>query len=97
MQKVSLDQDIQIITDSRYSISCVTEWYKSWQKQDWKTSTKQAVKNVDLIQAIRAKMDDREAAGTKTLFQWVKGHGAIAGNVGADKLAVQGALLANDD
>lgn len=94
MQKVSVDQDIQIFTDSKYSMNCVTEWYRNWENNGWKTSGKD-VKNKDLIQAIRAKIEDRDASGTKTLFQWVKGHDAVPGNVEADKLAVRGASLAN--
>ncbi|KAH6656733.1 ribonuclease H-like domain-containing protein [Truncatella angustata] len=93
MQKVSVDQDIEIVTDSRYSLSCVTEWYKTWEKNDWQTSGKEEVKNKDLVQAIRAKIEDRDASGTKTLFRWVRGHNVTPGNVEADKLAVGGAAL----
>jgi ribonuclease HI len=94
LQKVSVDQDIQIFTDSKYSINCITEWYHGWERKGWKTTGNEDVKNRDLIQAIRAKMDDREDSGTKTVFQWVRGHNATPGNVEADKLAVRGAKLA---
>ncbi|KAK9417486.1 putative RNase H type-1 domain-containing protein [Seiridium unicorne] len=97
LQKVSVDQDIRIFTDSQYSISCVTEWYRNWEKKRWKTTGNADVKNKDLVQAIRTKIEDRDAAGTKTLFQWVKGHDATPGNVEADKLAVNGAMLASVD
>lgn len=93
VQRVSVDQDIEIVTDSKYSLSCVTEWYKGWEKKGWKTTGNADVKNRDLIQAIRSKIDDREASGTKTSFRWVKGHNATHGNVEADKLAVRGASL----
>lgn len=93
MQKISVDQDIEIVTDSRYSMRCVTEWYKGWEKKGWVTTGNEEVKNKDLVQAIRAKIDDRDASGTKTLFQWVRGHNATPGNVEADKLAVKGASL----
>lgn len=62
----------------------------NWQKNGWKTKDG-PVKNKDLVEAIRAKIDERTEAGTKTFFQWVKGHAADAGNVAADELAVNGA------
>ncbi|KAI1373714.1 RnaseH-domain-containing protein [Hypoxylon crocopeplum] len=90
LETVPIDQKIRIFSDSKYSISCVTEWYVNWQKNGWKTKDG-LVKNKDLVEAIRAKMDERTRAGTDTYFNWVKGHAATAGNVAADKLAVTGA------
>lgn len=90
LQKVSVDQDIRIFSDSKYSISCVTEWYVNWKKNGWNTK-EGPVKNKDLVEAIRSKIDDRDASGSKTLFQWVKGHKDTWGNVAADQLAVDGA------
>ncbi|KAI1842747.1 hypothetical protein JX265_005073 [Neoarthrinium moseri] len=94
MNQVSVDQHIRIFTDSKYSIDCVTNWYRGWQKNDWMTSQGESVKNKDLVQAIRSKIEDRELAGSKTMFDWVKGHSVTAGNVEADKLAVAGAKSA---
>ncbi|KAK7744719.1 hypothetical protein SLS62_010076 [Diatrype stigma] len=91
VEGVSVTQDIRIYSDSKYSISCVTEWYKSWEKNQWRTR-EGPVKNRDLVEAIRAKIEERDAAGTHTYFQWVKGHAADAGNVAADTLAVKGAM-----
>ncbi|KAI1135899.1 ribonuclease H-like domain-containing protein [Hypoxylon sp. FL0543] len=90
LEKVSDSEKIRIFSDSKYSISCVTEWYVNWQKNGWKTQSG-PVKNKDLIEAIRAKIDERSEAGTKTYFQWVKGHAENVGNVAADDLAVRGA------
>jgi ribonuclease HI len=94
LQKVSVDQDVQIHTDSKYSLNCITEWYRGWVAKGWKTQGGEDVKNKDLVQAIRAKIDDRDASGTKTLFQWVRGHGISPGNIEADKLAVRGSGFA---
>ncbi|OTA96729.1 hypothetical protein M434DRAFT_95197 [Hypoxylon sp. CO27-5] len=90
LQKVAVSEKLRIFSDSKYSISCVTEWYVNWQKNGWKTQSG-PVKNKDLIEAIRAKIDERTKAGTKTFFQWVKGHATNAGNIAADNLAVKGA------
>lgn len=41
-----------ICTDSMYSINCIDKWSKSWQKNGWKNSKGQEVKNKELIQEI---------------------------------------------
>lgn len=84
---------VRIYTDSRYSISCVTDWYRAWQKDGWRTRDG-PVKNRDLVEAVRRRIDARDARGARTLFQWVKGHAGDAGNVAADSLAVRGARRA---
>lgn len=86
-----MDQDVRIYTDSKYTINCVDKWHKTWEKNDWLTTSGEEVKNKDIIQAVRAKIEDRDAAGTRTLFEWVKGHNGLEGNEQADKLAVKGA------
>jgi len=87
---------VRIITDSQYSINCVTEWSKRWKKNDWKTATGKAVENKDLIEPIIAKVDERAGLGNETRFVWVKGHAGDEGNEGADKLAVEGAGMKQD-
>jgi len=83
--------EVHIYTDSRYSISCVTVWYQSWLKNGWQTSQQKPVTNKDLIQAILARINEREAVGGKTFFNWIKGHSDDPSNVAADRLAVNAA------
>ena len=90
LQIVDKDSPLEIRTDSKYSIQCVTEWYMNWQKNDWQTRDG-AVKNKDLVQAIRALLSEREARGVPIQFTWVKGHANDPGNIAADRLAVSGA------
>ena len=89
LETVPVRQGVQIVTDSKYSIQCVTEWYSNWEKNGWMTR-QGPVKNRDLVQAIRAKIGEREARGTQSVFTWVKGHATDPGNIAADNLAVQG-------
>jgi ribonuclease HI len=91
------NREVHIVTDSEYSINCVTKWYKSWERNDWQTSVKKPVLNKDLIQGVLAKIKDREALGTATRFSWVKGHSKDPGNEAADRLAVLGAQLPHLD
>ena len=45
-------KNINIYTDSMYSINCITKWVKGWKKNGWKDSKKKDVKNKDLIDNI---------------------------------------------
>ncbi|KAI9803547.1 MAG: hypothetical protein M1825_001890 [Sarcosagium campestre] len=84
-------REVVILTDSSYSINCVTVWSANWIKNGWKSSTGKAVENRDLIEDILLKIDERESLGVPTRFEWLKGHASHAGNVEADRLAVAGA------
>ncbi|KAL2143062.1 hypothetical protein VTI28DRAFT_402 [Corynascus sepedonium] len=90
LETVDLTQDVEIRTDSKYSIQCVTEWYINWERNGWMTRTG-PVKNQDLVQKVREKLEEREAKGGRTQFIWVKGHDTDQGNIAADRLAVEGA------
>lgn len=86
-------QPVRIVTDSQYSINCVTVWSRSWERKGWKTATGEDVKNQDLVKAIRERVNEREEAGTETAFEWVKGHAKNVGNEAADRLAVAGSSM----
>lgn len=91
LETTDLSQNIEIRTDSKYSIQCVTEWYLNWERNGWKTANG-PVKNQDLVQLIRDKLEEKESHGGHTQFIWVKGHDTDPGNIAADRLAVSGAL-----
>lgn len=84
------DQAVRIITDSRYSISCITDWSKRWKINDWKTSQGKAVENRELIEGIVRQVNERAERGVETRFLWTKGHAGNEGNEAADRLAVAG-------
>ncbi|KAF2145937.1 uncharacterized protein K452DRAFT_283228 [Aplosporella prunicola CBS 121167] len=92
-----LHRDVQIYSDSNYAINCVTVWFHSWRKNNWHTSAKKPVENKDLVETIVARLEERDAAGVKTKFQWLKGHANDPGNIAADALAVTGARNAAKD
>ncbi|KAL2066556.1 hypothetical protein VTL71DRAFT_2627 [Oculimacula yallundae] len=83
--------NVEIITDSNYSINCVSVWYTGWAKRNWMTSGNKPVENQDLIKGIRALIEERDALGAETRFTWIKGHNDDPGNTAADRLAVAGA------
>lgn len=93
LEVVPKDKHVRIITDSQYSISCATDWSKRWKLNGWKNSLGKPVENRDLIEAVVNMIDERAQLGVETRFLWTKGHAGNAGNVAADRLAVQGAML----
>jgi ribonuclease HI len=62
-----------ICTDSMYSINCIDKWSKAWQKNGWKNSKGQEVKNKDLIQEI-LQLRDQINKDIKICFKHVMGH-----------------------
>ncbi len=76
---------VRLYTDSKYVLDGITKWVPGWQRNGWKTASKQPVKNMDLWQRLVAAMEPHEIS-----WQWVKGHAGIAGNERADELARQG-------
>ncbi|KAK3316883.1 ribonuclease H-like domain-containing protein [Apodospora peruviana] len=87
------DKSCEIRSDSKYAIQCVTEWFQSWERNNWMTRNGD-VQNQDIIRPIINRLRAREAKGTKTQFIWVKGHASDSGNIAADLLAVAGARKA---
>jgi ribonuclease HI/viroplasmin and RNaseH domain-containing protein len=62
-------KNITIISDSDYSINCLTLWYKSWKRNDWKNKKNEPVKNMDIIKLILELMNDLNSKyGYEVLF-----------------------------
>lgn len=90
-----LDRPVLILSDSNYAIKCCTEWFQSWRSNGWRNSHQKPVENRDIIEPLIAKIEQREQFGCNwTKFEWLKGHADDPGNIAADHLAVNGALIA---
>jgi ribonuclease HI len=93
LQVCPSNKAVRIVSDSQYSINCVTQWAVGWKRKGWLTASGEKVKNQDIIRAVLDKMEERTKAGGMTHFEWVKGHASDRGNEAADRLAVQGARM----
>lgn len=87
---------VEIYTDSEYVRRGITEWVIQWQRNGWRTSTKQPVKNRDLWQALLAAIDRHAPAGGVT-WRWTRGHAGDPLNERADELANGAAHAATRD
>ena len=93
-EKIAFDS-ITLYTDSEYSIKSITEWYKSWEKNNWKNAKGQKVMNQDIIRPIIKLVYGYYL--DKIKFKHVNSHTGkqdfeSLSNEMADKLANEGAL-----
>ena len=73
---------IKIFTDSNYVKEGITVWINNWEKNNWKTSDKKNVKNVDLWKKLKELIKFK-----KIQWEWIKGHSDNPMNDLADRLA----------
>ena len=73
---------IEIYTDSIYVKDGITVWIINWEKNNWKTSDKKNVKNVDLWKKLKELVNIHQVD-----WNFVKGHSNDPMNDLADKLA----------
>jgi len=81
-QKQRSLKNLKIFTDSTYVKEGITVWINNWEKNNWKTSDKKNVKNVDLWKRLKELTQT-----TQVEWIWIKGHSKDAMNDLADELA----------
>lgn len=78
---------IDLYTDSQYVVNAFEKgWIRNWQKNGWKTASKEPVKNKELWERML-----KAAQGHDLTFHWVKGHAGHPENERCDKLATEAA------
>ena len=75
-------KEIKIYTDSIYLKEGITSWVNNWERNNWKTSDKKNVKNVDLWKKLQDLVKSKQIE-----WCWIKGHSGDPLNDLADKLA----------
>ena len=75
---------VTLHTDSEYVKNGVTRWHEGWVRKNWRNSTGDPVKNVDLWQRVLA-----AAARHDVEWRWVRGHAGNAMNERVDELATR--------
>jgi ribonuclease HI len=76
---------IDLYTDSKYVQMGISQWIAKWLINNWRTSNKEPVKNVDLWQRLLDLTNFHQVT-----WHWVKGHSSNKYNNIADALAVKG-------
>lgn len=75
-------EELHILCDSQYVINSITKWMPGWKRKGWRKADGKPVLNVELFKEL-----DRELAGRKYTFEWVKGHAGHDLNEAADERA----------
>lgn len=79
---------IEIYSDSQYVVDSINKgWLNSWQKNGWKKSNKEPVKNQDLWEQLALFLNKYEF-----VFHWVKGHSGDLFNEQCDQMANNAAI-----
>lgn len=58
-----------VYSDSQYVVNGITKWVKGWIKNNWITSNKSRVQNVDLWEKLLVLSNKHQ-----TQFKWIRGH-----------------------
>ncbi|MBF0555116.1 MAG: ribonuclease HI [Nitrospirae bacterium] len=76
--------EVSVYTDSQLIVNAMTKgWLKNWQANNWITSSRSKVKNIDLWEDLAALCKAHHVT-----FNWIRGHSGHAENERADALAV---------
>ncbi|WP_455478594.1 ribonuclease HI [Bartonella sp. B10] len=73
---------VDLYTDSVYVRNGISLWIKGWKENNWRTTSKKTVKNIELWQNL-------ESACSRHIvrWHWIKGHAGHPDNERADALA----------
>ncbi len=88
LKEVNSEDLIEIYTDSKYVKNGITDWIHNWIKNNWKTSSKEDVKNKDLWVQLHELSNN-----SKIKWNWVKAHAGNPLNEEVDLLAKKAASL----
>lgn len=87
-----LDDNIEICSDSGYSIDIYNKWIFNWQKNNWRKSDGKPIKNSELIKSTWDLIN--QISMERITFTKVKGHSKNKLNNEVDKLAVNAKKIA---
>lgn len=76
---------VQVLSDSKYSIDCITKWAKGWQAKGWTRGKGEEIKNLEVIKQCFSLYQQLKA---NLIISHVKGHANIEGNELSDRMAV---------
>ena len=77
-------QTVQIMSDSQYSIKCVSEWAYGWKAKGWTRKTGE-IANLEIIKQAHELYD---AMKSQLVIQHVAAHIGIEGNELADRMSI---------
>ena len=82
---IAQNKKVQVLSDSKYSIDCITKWAKGWQAKGWTRGKGEEIKNLELIKKCFSLYQPLK---NQLTISHVKGHANIEGNELSDRMAV---------
>jgi ribonuclease HI len=82
LKAISFNTNVKIYSDSKYVLEGITKWIHNWKKNNWMSSNKKKIKNIDLWEEL-----DDLVKRFNISWEWVKGHSDDKNNNEADELA----------
>ncbi len=82
---IALGKNVQVLSDSKYSIDSITKWAQGWKKKGWKKANGEPIKNPELV---KASFELYQELKKNLVITHVKGHANIEGNELSDRMAV---------
>ena len=76
---------VQVLSDSKYSIDCITKWARGWKNKGWTRGKGEEIKNLALVQECFTLYEQLKSG---LIITHVKGHANIEGNELSDRMAV---------
>ena len=90
-----LNVEYELFSDSAYVVNAINNrWIETWQRNGWKTTKKEDVKNKDLWSRFLLLEEAIISAGIKLKFTKIKGHAGNTFNEMVDRLAKEETLKA---
>jgi len=83
-KEINSDEKVMILSDSKYSIDCISTWAYGWKSKGW-TKKSGEIKNLELIKDAH---NLYEKIKNTIVLKHVKGHAGIEGNELADRMAL---------
>ncbi|MCL1125830.1 ribonuclease H family protein [Shewanella surugensis] len=84
-EAIDAKQSVQILSDSQYSINCITQWATGWKAKGWKRQKAGDIKNLEIIKQAYALYESLKA---DLSIQHVAAHIGIEGNELADRMSI---------
>lgn len=88
---INQGSSVQILSDSKYSIDCITKWAKGWKNKGWTRGKGEEIKNLEVI---KNSFCLYEKIKKNVTISHVKGHANIEGNELSDRMAVMARVKA---
>lgn len=84
---------VRILTDSQWTINCLTKWHTEWQRNGWKTSKGEPVLHKAIISECLEMIEIKRNKGYDLQIVHVLAHKGNPGNEAADKLAKEASSM----